>query len=267
MELGLKGRTAVITGGSKGIGRATAKAFAAEGANVVLLARGQDALDQAANEIQQGGGRVVALSTDVTQMESVKAAAAAAAEQFGTVHILVNNAGSAIRRMERQITWTDDEWMADINLKTMGMLRAVQAFLPHLARDGSGRVINVSGVAGTSVLIPAMTHGINNAAIIQMTKYLAQDLAKEQITVNAVIPGAVVATEWREAWAERMAAQQNKTKAQFLADYCAQKGILAGRWSTMEEVSDVILFLASDRAAYVNGAQIVVDGGYSVNAR
>ncbi|MFN8451606.1 MAG: SDR family oxidoreductase [Anaerolineae bacterium] len=268
MELGLIGRTAVITGGSKGIGRAVAKGLAAEGVNLVLLARGKDLLDQTADEIRQSSGvSVLALPTDITQMESVKAAAEAAAGQFGTLHILINNAGGPIRRMERQITWSDDEWLADLNLKTVGMLRAVQSFLPHMARDGSGRIINISGVAGTSVLIPALTHGLNNSAMIHATKYMAQDLASDQITVNVVVPGALVATEWREAWAENMAKNQGKTKAEFLADYCRQKGILAGRWATMEEVSDVIVFLASDRARYINGAQIAVDGGYSVNAR
>lgn len=268
MELGLKGRTAVITGGSKGIGKAIAKGLAAEGVNVVLLARNKDLLDKAAEEIKAiGGGGVLTVSTDVTDLVSVKLAAKAANDQFGTIHILVNNAGGPIRRMERQITWSDEEWMADVNLKTMGMLRAIQSFLPHMANDGSGRIINISGVAGTSVLIPAMTHGLNNSAMNHVTTYLAQDLANDKITVNAVIPGALVATEWRHTWAENMAKQQNKTKDEFLADYCRQKGILAGRWARVEEISDVVVFLASDRAQYINGARIMVDGGYGVNAR
>jgi NAD(P)-dependent dehydrogenase (short-subunit alcohol dehydrogenase family) len=139
--------------------------------------------------------------------------------------------------------------------------------MPHLPKDGSGRIINISGVAGTSVLIPAMTHGINNSAMIHATKYMAQDFAADKITVNAVVPGAVVATEWREAWTENMAKQQGKTREEFIADYTRQKGILAGRWATVEEISDVVVFLASDRARYINGAQINVDGGYGVNAR
>ncbi len=268
MELGLKGRTAVITGGSKGIGKAIALGFAAEGANVVLLARGKEALDAAADEIRSRADvQVLAIPADVTNLESVKAAAEATAAQFGTIHILVNNAGTAIRRVGRQIIWSDEDWLADVNLKTMGMLRAVQAFLPSMVRGGGGRIINISGVAGTSVLVPALTHGINNAAMIQATKYMAQDLAGDAITVNAVVPGAVVATEWREAWAQNMAQQQGKSKEEFLAEYCRQKGILAGRVATVEEISDVVVFLASDRASYVNGAQITVDGGYSVNAR
>jgi NAD(P)-dependent dehydrogenase (short-subunit alcohol dehydrogenase family) len=268
MELGLQGRTAVITGGSKGIGKAIAKGLAAEGANVVLLARGKELLDQAAGEIKRMSNvQVLAVLTDITNMESVRTAAATTAAQFAAVHILVNNAGGPIRRMDRQITWSDQEWMADVNLKTLGMLRATQAFLPHMARDGSGRIINISGVAGTSVLAPAMTHGLNNSAMIHVTTYLAHDLAGDQITVNAVVPGALVATEWRETWAENMAKQQGKSKDEFLAEYCRQKGILAGRWASMEEVSDTVVFLASDRARYINGARIPVDGGYTVNAR
>jgi len=267
MDLGLKGRTAVITGGSKGFGKAIARGLAGEGANVVLLARGKELLDKTAEEIRIATGvRVLAVAADITKAESVQEAAKTAADQFKTVHIVVNNAGGPIRRMERQITWSDGEWLDDVNLKTIGMLRVIQAFLPHMPRDGSGRVINISGIAGTSVLVPALTHGINNSAMNHATTYLAQDLAGEQITVNAVVPG-IVGTEWRETWAENMAKQQGKTRAEFLVEYCKKMGILAGRWASTDDVRDTVVFLASDRARYINGARIPVDGGYSVNAR
>jgi 3-oxoacyl-[acyl-carrier protein] reductase len=267
MELGLRGRTAVITGASKGIGKSIARGLAAEGVNVVLLARGREALDQAAEEIRRESGvGVLPIATDVKSIEAVQAAAAAAAAKFRTIHILVNNAGSAIRRMDRQILWSDAEWMDDINGKMIGMLRAVQSFLPHMPRDGSGRIVNVSGIAGVSVLGTALTHGFNNSAMNHVTAYLAQDLAGDQITVNAVIPG-LIATEWRETWAENMGREQGKTKTEFLADACKRMGILAGRWGSMEEVTDTVVFLASDRARYINGAKIAIDGGYSVNAR
>jgi NAD(P)-dependent dehydrogenase (short-subunit alcohol dehydrogenase family) len=267
MQLGLEGRTAVVTGGSKGIGKAIAQGLAAEGVNVVLLARGKEALDQAAHEIQcRSKAGVLALPTDMKSMEAVNAAIGAASSRFGNIHILVNNAGSAIRRTDRQITWSDSDWMDDINGKMIGMLRAVQSCLPHFARDGSGRIINISGIAGVSVLGPSLTHGFNNSAMNHVTKYLAQDLAVDQITVNSVIPG-LIATEWRETWAENMAIQQGKVKQEFLDDTCKRLGIPAGRWGSMQEVADTVVFLASDRARYVNGAQIAVDGGYSVNAR
>ena len=113
---------------------------------------------------------------------------------------------------------------------------------------------------------PALTHGLNNAAMNQATGYLATDLASQQITVNTVVPG-LVGTEGREVWAENMAKQQGKTKEQFLADTCKSWGILAGRWGSMEEVADTVVFLTSDRARYITGAQIAIDGGYGVNSR
>jgi NAD(P)-dependent dehydrogenase (short-subunit alcohol dehydrogenase family) len=267
MELGLKGRVAVVTGGSKGIGKAIAKGLAAEGVNLVLLARGKEQLDNAAEEIKsQSKVRVLAVPTDITSTPSVKAAADAAATEFGTVHIVVNNAGGPIRRMDRQINWPDTDWMDDVNLKTMGMLRTIQAFLPHIDRKGAGRIINISGASASLVWNPALTHGINNSAMNHVTGYLAQDLAADQITVNAVVPG-LVGTEAREVWAENMGKQQNKTKAEFLAEYCRKMGILSGRWASMEEVADTVLFLASDRARYFTGAKIAIDGGISLNAR
>ena len=267
MELGLKGRNAVITGGSKGIGKNIARTLAAEGVNVVLLARGKELLDEAAAEIaKESGVKTLAIAADIKEMESVKAAAAAATEQFSTIHILVNNAGTGIRNMDRQIEWPDSDWMDDINLKMMGMLRAIQAFLPNMPKDGTGRIINISGVAATSVMIPALTHGLNNSAMNHGTGYLAQDLAGDKITVNAIVPG-LVATEWREGWAEGMGQKMGKTKQEFLDAACQKMGILAGRWGSMQEVSDLVAFVASDRGSYINGAKIAVDGGYSVNAR
>jgi 3-oxoacyl-[acyl-carrier protein] reductase len=267
MELGIKNRVAVVTGASKGIGKAIAKGLAAESVNVVLLARGKEQLENAAEEIRSRYDvRVLAIPTDITNTESVKAAAELVANELGTVHIVVNNAGGPIRRMDRQITWPDTDWIDDVNLKTMGMLRTIQAFLPHIDKNGAGRIINISGASASMVWNPALTHGINNSAMVHATGYLAADLAADQITVNVVVPG-LVGTEAREVWAENMGKQQGKTKAEFLADYCKKMGILSGRWASMEEVADTVVFLASDRARYFTGAQIPIDGGISLNAR
>jgi 3-oxoacyl-[acyl-carrier protein] reductase len=267
MELGIKGRVAVVTGASKGIGKAIAKGLAAEGVNVVLLARGKEQLDKAAEEIKkQHNVRVLAIPTDVTSTAALKAAAHAVATEFGTVHIIVNNAGGPIRRMDRQINWPDTDWMEDVNLKTMGMLRTIQTFLPHIDKNGAGRIINISGASASMVWNPALTHAINNSAMNHATGYLAADLAADQITVNAVVPG-LVGTEAREIWAENMARQQGKTKEEFLAEFCKKMGILSGRWASMEEVADVVTFLASDRARYFTGSRIAIDGGISLNAR
>ncbi len=267
MELGLKNRVALVTGASKGIGKSIARGLAAEGVHIAALARSKDVLEQTADQIRKEHGvRVLALPADIRDTDAVKAAAAAATAEFGTVHILVNNAGSGIKRMDRQITWPDSDWLDDLNLKMVGMLRITQAILPSMPRDGSGRVINISGIAGVSAFIGALTHGLNNAAMNQATSYLARDFAAEKITVNAVVPG-LIATEWREAWAENMSKQQGKTKEQFLEDICKAWGIVSGRWGTMEELSDLVTFLASDRGAYINGARIAFDGGYGINPR
>ena len=267
MDLRLKGRVAAVTGASKGIGKAIAKGFAQEGVNLVLIARTKETLEQSAEEIRKATGvKVLAVTADVRDMGQVKAAADAAAAEFKTVHIVVNNAGSGIRRMDRQINWPDSDWIDDLNLKLIGSLRATQAFLPIMPRDWTGRVINISGIAGVSAFIGALTHGLNNSAMNHGTTYLARDLAAEKITVNAVVPG-LIATEWREGWAQNMGTQQGKSKDQFLEDICRAWGIVSGRWGTMEEVADLVVFLASDRATYINGAQIALDGGYAINPR
>ena len=131
MDLRLKGRTAVVTGASKGIGKAIARGLAQEGVNLVVLARGKEALDQAADQIRREQGvKVLAVQADVREIGQVKAAADAAKTEFGTVHIVVNNAGSGIRRQDRQITWPDSDWVDDLNLKPIGALRVTQSFMP-----------------------------------------------------------------------------------------------------------------------------------------
>jgi NAD(P)-dependent dehydrogenase (short-subunit alcohol dehydrogenase family) len=267
MDLRLRGRAAVVTGASKGIGRAIALGLAEEGVNLVLLARTAAALEAAADEIRTSTGvRVLALPTDLRDTAAVAASVERAHAELGAIHILVNNAGGPIKRPERQITWPDADWLDDVNTKTVGMLRITQALLPHMPTDGTGRILNISGIAGSSVLTSALTHGLNNAAMNHVTSYLAADLAAAKIPVNAVIPG-LIATEWRESWAENSARQRGQTKEQFLEEICASWGIVAQRWGTMQEVADAVVFLASDRARYINGAKLTVDGGYAINVR
>jgi 3-oxoacyl-[acyl-carrier protein] reductase len=267
MELGLKGRIAVITGGSTGMGKAAARGLAAEGVNLALLARGKENLDKAAGEItRESQVEVLTIPTDMRDTNSVNAAAHAVANKFGTINILICTAGNRMRRPDSQILWEDADWLDDVNAKLIAMLRAVRAFLPHFAKDGSGRIINLAGSAGMMAWEQAMTHGINNSAMMHASTYLARDLAADHITVNSVVPG-LVATEWREVWADARAEQQGKSREAWLAEYCQQKGILAGRWASMDEIADAIVFLASDRARYINGTRLIIDGGMSINAR
>jgi 3-oxoacyl-[acyl-carrier protein] reductase len=267
MDLGLGNRVAVVVGASEGIGRAIAHGLAAEGAHVALLARGGAGLERVADEIRaaQPEAEVLAIPTDVTDPEAVDRTAAAVEAHFGRVHVLVNNAGNRMRP-GRQITWSDDEWMLDVNTKLFGMLRGIRAFDSLLASDGSGRIINIAGISGHMVWETAMTHAINNSAFVQATKYLATDFAPRAITVNAVTPG-LVATEWRHDWAASSGATQGKSEDEFVKDVCRQKGILLNRWAEPSEVADSVVFLASSRAAYITGTTVIVDGGLCVNPR
>jgi 3-oxoacyl-[acyl-carrier protein] reductase len=267
MDLGLAGRTVVISGGSTGIGRATAAAFLTEGASVGLLARTKENLDQAVQELSTAypGTSVVGLPTDVTDRASVDAAAEAVADLSATVHVLVLAAGHRMRRADRQLLWEDTDWAGDLDVKTLGMLRVIRAFHPLLDKTGAGRVVNIGGVAGETVWEGALTHGLNNAAMHHATRYLARDLAPDRITVNTVVPG-LVATEWRADWASAAARKAATSPAAFLDGYVTKLGILLGRWAKPAEVADAVAFLASDRAAYITGTSLVVDGGITVNA-
>ena len=267
MELGLKGRNAVITGGSMGIGKAIASGFAAEGVNVAILARGQEALDATAAEISEAhGGEVLTLSADLTDAEAVNAAVNTAVEKLGTINILVNSHGHRMTRPDRQLEWDDADWIGDINIKTVGMLRIIRALDSHFATDGTGRIINISGYAGTEVFGGALTHGINNAAMLHASGYLANDLSGKNITVNTVVPG-LVNTEWRQGWAKMMAEKQNTTPEEFVSGFVTAAGSMIDTWATMAQVADLVIFLASDRASYINGAKIPIDGGISLNPR
>lgn len=267
MELGLKGRSAIVTGASKGIGKAIARGLANEGVDVALFARTAAELEATAREIAAATGvRVLPLATDIRSDSAVKDAVQRVANELGPINILVNNAGGPIKRPERQITWPSTDWIDDVDTKTIGMLRMVKESVPHMPADGTGRIVNISGIASTSVLTSALTHGLNNAAMNHVASYLAADLASARITVNTIIPG-LIATEWREFWAGNSAKARNMSKEQFLEHICESWGIVAKRWGTVEECADAVVFIASDRAAYINGAKLHVDGGYSINVR
>lgn len=269
METGLAGRSAVISGGGRGIGKAVARALAREGVNVALLARSANEVEAAAAAISaESGVSALGIPTDLTQTDSLRRAVESLRrhEAFRCVNILVNNAAPPIKGMERQIEWSDEQWRAALELKTLGALRMLREFLPLMATDGTGRVINMAGASGTIVWMPALMHSLGNAAILHMTRFMAADLAASRITVNAIVPG-FVGTEFRQQWARQLGEQQGRSAEEAVAAVCASKGVLLGRWAQMSEVGDLAVFLASDRASYITGAQIPIDGGLSVNSR
>jgi 3-oxoacyl-[acyl-carrier protein] reductase len=267
MDLGLTGRIALVAGASEGIGKAVAMTLAGEGASVIMLARTVATLEAAAAEVRaiaRDDAEVMTISTDVTVREQVDAAAEAVRRRYGRVHVIVNTAGNRMRP-GRQLDWPDEDWIRDVDSKLFGLLRVLRAFDPLLPDDGSGRIVNVSGVAGTVVWDTALTHGINNAAINHIVKYLATDLAGRGITVNSVIPG-LIATDWRHDWARSSGRQAGITEAEFVAEVCRRKGILLGRWAEPSEVADAVAFLASARAGYITATTLLVDGGLAANA-
>jgi 3-oxoacyl-[acyl-carrier protein] reductase len=227
VETGLAGRSALVSGGSKGIGKGIGRALAREGVSVALLARTEHEVLAAAQEIaDETGVTVVGVQADVTDTNSLKAAVAHLHASFNALNIVVNNAAPPITRADRQIEWTDKEWFAAIDVKTVGALRLIRETIHLIPHDGTGRIINVAGGSGIAVWSPALLHGINNAALLHMTGFLAADLAVNKVTVNAVVPG-LVGTEFRQTWAKELGERQGKSAEEFVGEFCKAKGIFA----------------------------------------
>jgi len=259
----------VVSGGSKGIGKGIARALAKEGVNIALLARTEHEVKATAQEIaDETHVTAVGVQADVTDTTSLKAAVThlSGLAPFKTLNIVVNNAAPPITRTDRQIEWTDKEWSAAIDVKTIGALRLIRETMHLIPHDGTGRIINVAGGSGIAVWNPALLHGINNAALLHMTGFLAADLAANKVTVNAIVPG-LVGTEFRQIWAKNLGEQQGKSTEEFVVQFCKSKGILLERWAEVSDIGDLVVFLASDRASYITGAKIPIDGGFSVNSR
>ncbi len=256
MDLGLKGKTALVTGGSKGIGRACARALAAEGARVMICARNPDALKQAAAEIErETGAEVLTAAADLSELEAVKRVAADAVSRLGRLDILVNNAG-AIKGGDFLAT-PDDEWIRGWSLKLLGYIRMAREVLPHMQRQGGGRIINVVGAAARNPATTYMMGGAANAALINFTKALADLGAKSKVLVTAVSPGPVKTERW-DSLAKQQAAAQGKDVETYVREQSASLPL--GRIALPEEVADLVCFLASERASFLSGIAITVDG-------
>src|SRR6266498_1975443 len=195
MELGLRNKTALVTGGSKGIGRAAARALAREGAQVMICAREGETLARAAEEIGAATGRpVLTVAADLSELASVARVAAEAVSRLGRLDILVNNAG-AIKGGDFLKT-PDEEWLHGWSLKLLGYIRMAREILPHMQRQGGGRIINVVGAAARNPATTYMMGGAANAALINFTKALADLGAPSNILVTAVSPGPVKTDRW-----------------------------------------------------------------------
>ena len=256
MDLGLRDRVALVTGGSKGIGKATALALAREGAHVAVCARSKELLDSVAAEIAAETERtVLPIVADMNKEEDAQHFVRAAVEHFGRLDILVNCAGNSPGGTLQNLE--ESQWMESLNLKFMGYVRTTKAAVGHMKERRWGRIINVIGNDGVKPIYFELTPGAANAAGINFTIAIAEELAPHGITVNAVNPGPVDTERW---WGlvRTLAREMNISENE--AQERAVRSMPMGRLCTAEEVADVVVFLASERASFVTAASIAVDG-------
>lgn len=260
MDLGLTNKVAVITGGSEGIGKAAALSLATEGANVVICARRADVLEAAATEIREAsGGEVLAIPTDVTQPEQVKALFDNTIATFGRVDILVNNAGTSAAHPFEEVS--ADIWRADLDLKLFGAIYCAQAALPHMKAQGGGRIINLTTPGGKAPGPRSVPTSVSRAAGIALTKELSQEYAEHNILVNTVCIGLIKSGQHEKRWSAVNAADSTVTLEGWYETM--GKSVPLGRVGEAREAGDLIAFLASERASYITGTSVNVDGGRS----
>ncbi|VXC42734.1 NADP-dependent 3-hydroxy acid dehydrogenase YdfG [Arthrobacter sp. 9V] len=258
MDLQLASKRAIVTGGSRGIGFAVAEALVAEGAHVALVARGREGLNQAKALLARHNGKVLAISADSNDDPAVREAVASTVREFGGVDILVNAAarpGNPLTAPALQ-DLTDDDLRTEVETKVLGYLRFARAAAPHMARQGWGRIINISGLAARQT---GLTFGsIRNVAVAAMTKNLADELGPAGINVTVVHPGFVI-TERTPMLIAAQAASSGTNEDEVRAVIASRTSI--GRLVTAAEVANVVAFLASPRSVSITGDAIAVAGG------
>ena len=267
MELNMRGRRALITGGSKGIGLETARCLAREGVEVMICARRKDVLAAAARDIKESTGRSIAIHPlDVVALDGLEELEATVERQFGGIDFLVNNAGTGTYKPFLEVTEADLQYAMAINF--FGPFRICQKMVPMMMRQGRGHVMNIGGVTGLMVMNPpflSTCSGPTKAAEIRFTKILAHELAPHNIRVNCIVPGLVLTpehlTKWEKNFGGRPSTPEERRALQ--ADWLKAQGSPSDRWGTPEEIAALVTFALSDVGGYVNGAIIVADGGMS----
>jgi 3-oxoacyl-[acyl-carrier protein] reductase len=252
LELGLRGKVAIITGGSEGLGKATAERFARSGAKVAICARRPDVLDATAKALEKTGAEVLALPTDVTKTEQVEKLVGAVIGRWGGVDILVNNAGTSQAASFLEVT--DETWQYDFDLKVMGAIRFCRLVVPSMKARGGGAIVNVTTIGGKTPAAKALPTSMTRAAGINLTKSLSKEYAADQIRVNTICLGVVKSGQWTRRF-------KGGDLDAYYADMAKQRGVPLGRLGEAEEFADLVAFLVSERAKWITGAAVNFDGG------
>ena len=249
MDLGLRGKVAMVSGASRGIGRAIALGLAAEGCRLSLCARGKEGLEQVAQEVHGRGAEALALVVDVTNEGDARRWVEETRNRFGQVDVLVNNVGGS--RPGGNLAASREDWHGGFALNFFSALDLCRLVVPLMREQKSGCIINIASIYGREWGGP-MTYNAAKAAMISLSKEMARELAPQGIRVNSVAPGSILFPGG--SWERRQ-----KENPQAIATFVKTE-IPFGRFGTPEEVADVVVFLASDRACWVSGACINVDG-------
>lgn len=257
MELGLKGKVALITGAGRGIGRAVALALAREGCRLGLASRTADALAAVAGEVEALGAEARHWVMDVTDPSQVEPLVGSACHEWGRIDILVNNAGGSLAKAFEAVS--DGEWEQVVNLNLFSAIRLSRAVLPKMKEQGGGQIINISALSGRVPRLGQIASNAAKAALINFTESLAPEVARYGIRVNAVCPGAILTQRWQGRVA-RYGKERELPFEQAMTEL-AGKIIPLGRFGRPEEVASAVVFLASERAGFITGTSIFVDGG------
>jgi NAD(P)-dependent dehydrogenase (short-subunit alcohol dehydrogenase family) len=260
MDLKLDGKRVLVTGSTGGIGECIAKHFAREGAIVIINGRRNKEAEQVAGEINETNGKAIVAVGDLSKDEDVNKVIEIAEKELGGIDILINNAAGGAAH-EQDLNIPTEDWMNSYNVNVLSMVRLVKLLLPKMQEQGWGRIINISSASGTKPDPGMGAYSTTKAAVNNLTVTLAQSMGDDAVTINTVSPGAIFSGAMSDMFLENGMAS-TVDEARDLLNQMAGDGIPFERVGEVEEVADVVVFLASPLASYVHGANIRVDGGY-----